>query len=52
MYTEKKALESFGIDPKEDLVKILTFHEFFDPLSTQGIQYFPTYCKYTSNSHM
>jgi hypothetical protein len=49
---EKKALESFGIDPKEDLLKILPFHEFRDRLSTQGIQYSPIYCKYPGDSQM
>jgi hypothetical protein len=49
---EKKALEAFGIDPAVDLVKILTFHEFCDRLSTQGIKYSPIYCKYPGDYHM
>jgi hypothetical protein len=49
---EKKALEAFGIDPAVDLLKILTFHEFRDRLSTQGIKYSPIYCKYPGDSHM
>jgi hypothetical protein len=32
MAREKKALEAFGIDPAIDLVKILTFYDFYDHL--------------------
>jgi hypothetical protein len=49
---EKKALEAFGIDPKEDIVKLLTFHKFRDRLSTQGLKYSPIYCKYPGDLHM